>query len=371
VKPETIAVHAYGKADASTGALTAPINLSTVFERDADGDYRRGYSYQRKQNPNREQLEHALRDLEGAAGAVAFASGSAAITAFLLTLRPGDHVIAPVDAYYGTRLILDDAFSGWGLETTYLDTTDISAVRAAVRSTTRVIWVETPSNPMLTISDLTALSHVAHDADALCICDNTLSSPLLQHPIALGADASLHATTKYIGGHSDVTGGVFLAREEGPLLERMRHFQHVLGAVPSPFDCWLTGRGLRTLPYRMRAHCDHALIIARWLREHPRVERVLYPGLPDHPNHDLAARQMTGFSGVLSFCIRGGASDALAVCAKLDLITRATSFGGVETTIEHRASIEGPTTKTPPNLLRLSVGLEHPDDLIADLAFAL
>ena len=368
---ETVAVHAGGEPEATTGAVTPGIQFSTIYERDADGQYTRGYSYMRKSNPTRDSLERALAAVEGGAGAVAFASGSAASTAVLQTLSPGDHVVAPIDAYYGTRVILNDCMLPWGLEVTYVDIGDVRAVRAAFRPQTRLVWVETPSNPMLKVADIAALVKVAHDAGAACACDNTLATPVLSRPLDLGADLVVHATTKYIGGHSDVLGGAVIAREKGATLDRIRHLQHVLGAVASPFDCWLVMRGLRTLPYRVRAHCENAMRVATYLASHAGVEAVHYPGLASDPGHAVAAAQMTGFGGLLSFEVKGGAPAAMAVAARCRLFTRATSFGGPESLIEHRASIEGPGTTTPQGLLRVSVGLEHPDDLIEDLAQAL
>jgi len=368
---ETLAVHAAAAADSATGAITPPIHVSTIFERDRDGEYSRGYSYQRKSNPNREALEKALTALEGGAGAAAFSSGSAASTAIFQAFESGVHVVAPADAYYGTRVILSDCLKPFGVEVSYVDITDVDAVRRAIKPTTRVVWVETPSNPMLKIADVRMLAGVARQGGAVCVCDNTLPTPVLQRPLELGADFSIHATTKYIGGHSDVIGGAVVAREQGPMLDRIRHLQHALGAVPSPFDCWLVVRGLRTLPYRMRAHCENAQRVAEFLASHARVEAVHYPGLKDHPGREIAARQMRGFGGLLSFQVRGGEEAAMAVAARCAIFTRATSFGGAESLIEHRASIEGPGTSTPRNLLRVSVGLEHPDDLIEDLTQAL
>jgi cystathionine gamma-synthase len=371
VRIETLAVHAGGEADPSTGAVTLPIHLSTIFERDADGGYPRGYSYQRKSNPTRGTLESALALLEGGAGAAAFASGSAATTAVFQSLSPGDHLIVPADAYYGTRVILNDTLRHWGLDVDFVDIADVAAVRRAVRPATRLVWVETPSNPMLKVADVDALVEIAHKAGALCACDNTLATPILSRPLDRGADFVIHATTKYLGGHSDVLGGAVIARETGTAFERIRHLQHALGAVPSPFDCWLVVRGLRTLPYRMRAHCDNAMRIAQFLSNNAAVESVHYPGLANDPGHAIASRQMSAFGGLLSFQVKGGADSAMAVASRCRLFTRATSFGGVESLIEHRASIEGPTSSTPQNLLRLSAGLEHPDDLIEDLAQAL
>lgn len=372
---ETLAVHAGRESDA-TGAVAAPINLSTTFEREADGSLPRGFVYARTDNPTRRSLEGCLAQLEGGAACAAFASGSAATLAILLALAPGDHVVAPADAYYGTARILRELLEPWGLAVTFVNMADPRAVAAAITGRTRLVWAETPSNPTLAVTDLAAVAALAHGAGAVAVCDNTWATPLLQQPLALGVDVVLHSTTKYLGGHGDLTGGAVVAREDDALFARVRLAQTVGGAVPSPFDCWLLLRGIRTLPYRMRAHCDNAGQVARFLAAHPRVEAVHYPGLPTDPGHAVAARQMTAggrarFGGMVSVQIRGGADAALAVAARVRLFTRATSLGGPESLIEHRASVEGPASRTPPGLLRLSVGLEHADDLVADLAQAL
>jgi len=368
---ETRAVHAGTTIDPATGAVTPPIQLSVTFERDADGGYPRGFLYGRNGNPNREELERCLADLEGGEAAAAFASGTAAIMAVVQALSPGDHLIAPTDIYQGSARLLRELMMPWGLEISFVAMTDAGMVREAIRPRTRLVWVETPSNPLLAIADVAAIARVAHDAGALCACDNTFATPVLQNPLALGADLVMHSTTKYLSGHSDVTGGVIVAKQRGGFFEKVRQTQIYGGGVPSPFDCWLIRRSIRTLPYRVRAHAEHALAIATFLAGHPRVEAVHYPGLSSHPGHAVARRQMAMFGGMLSFQVRGGREEALAVAAKVKVITRATSLGGVESLIEHRASIEQPGTKTPQNLLRLSVGLEHPDDLVEDLAQAL
>lgn len=368
---ETLAVHAGVGVDAATGAVTPAIHASTTFERAADGSYPRGHLYGRHGNPGRDALEECLSALEGGAAAAAFASGSAATAGVLLALAPGDHVIAPTDAYHGTGRLLRETFAAWGLVTTFVDMTDPDRVRAAVRPTTRLVWVETPSNPLWTVTDIARVAEIARAAGARCVCDNTAATPVLQSPLRLGADLVLHATTKYLGGHGDVMGGAVVTGRADAFFERIRAVQVTGGAVPSPFDCWLVRRGIRTLPYRMRAHSDHALAVATFLAGHPRVEAVHYPGLATHPGHPVAARQMSQFGGMLSFQVRGGPADALAVAARVRVFVRATSFGGTESLVEHRASIEGPSTTTPANLLRLSVGLEHPHDLIEDLTRAL
>jgi cystathionine gamma-synthase len=368
---ETRAVHAGTAVDAATGAVTPPIHLSVTFERDPDGGYPRGFLYARNSNPNREGLERCVAELEGGEEAAAFASGTAAIMAVVQALSPGDHLIAPGDVYQGTVRLLRELMIPWGLEVSFVDMTEPGAVARALRPRTRLVWVETPSNPLLAVTDIAAVARIAHEAGALCACDNTFATPVLQSPLALGADLVMHSTTKYLSGHSDVSGGVIVARRREGFFERVRKTQVYGGGVPSPFDCWLIHRSIRTLPYRVRAHAEHALAVATFLAGHPRVAAVHYPGLPDHPGHALARRQMTMFGGMLSFRVRGDRDDAMAVAARVRLITRATSLGGVESLIEHRASIEPPGTKTPQNLLRLSVGLEHPDDLVEDLAQAL
>lgn len=368
---ETLAVHAGHTVDPATGAVTPPIHLSTTFERDADGGYSRGYVYARSGNPNRAALETCLAALEGGAAAATFASGSAATAAVFQALAPGDHVIAPLDAYHGTIRLLREVFIPWGLAVTFVDMTDPDAVRRALRPTTRLVWVETPSNPLLKITDIAAVAEIAHVAGARCLCDNTWASPVLQRPLVLGADLVLHATTKYLGGHGDVLGGAVIAREVDAFFERVRLVQTTAGAVPSPFECWLTLRGIRTVPLRVRAQASAAMRVARFLADHPAVTAVHYPGLERHPGHEVAARQMAAFGGMLSFQVAGGRDAALAVAARVRLFTRATSLGGTESLIEHRASIEGPGTSTPDDLLRCSIGLEHPDDLIADLTAAL
>lgn len=368
---ETLAVHAGAQVDPATGAVAPAIYPSTTFERDADGSFPHGHVYTRSSAPNRSALEASLAALEGGAAAVAFASASAATAAIFQSLAPGQHVVAPVDAYFGTGKLLRDVFAGWGLESTFVDMTDLRAVEAAVRPTTRLLWAESPSNPLWKISDLVRLGAIAKTVGARFVVDNTTATPILQSPFKHGADVVVHATTKYLGGHTDVLGGALVVRERGPWLDRLRLLQTSGGAVPSPFDCWLVLRGIRTLPYRVRAHSANALQVATFLASHPRVEAVHYPGLLSHPGHEVARRQMSMFGGMLSLQVRGGADAAMAVAAKVRLFTRATSFGGTESLLEHRASIEGPGTTTPPNLLRVSVGLEHPDDLIEDLTQAL
>jgi cystathionine gamma-synthase len=371
LKFETLAVHAAAEPDPTTGSVSPAIHLSTTFQRAPDGSFPSGYAYIREANPNRRALEHALAKLEGGSSAVAFASGSAATMAVFQTLEPGDHVIAPLDVYYGTAKLLKEHFGPWGVSVTFVDMTDLKAVEAELKPATRLVWTETPSNPTISVTDLKAVGALAHRAGALVACDNTWATPFLQRPLELGYDLVMHSTTKYLSGHSDVMGGAVITRENGPLSERLRFLQGAGGAVPSPFDCWLVLRGIRTLPYRMRGHCANAAAVAAFLAAHPRVTRVHYPGLASDPGHAIASAQMDAAGGMLSFVVEGGRQEAFAVAARLRLFTRATSLGGVESLIEHRASIEGPSTRAPEGLLRVSVGLEHADDLVADLRQAL
>jgi cystathionine gamma-synthase len=370
---ETRAIHAGRRIDPATGAVSLPIHLSTTFERSPEGEYPLGFSYSREDNPTRRVLEACLADLEGGKQAAVFSSGLAAATALIHGLEPGDHIMAPDDVYWGLRKVIGDVFGKFGLETSYVDMTSLEDVRAAMRPNTRLIWVETPSNPLMKITDLAAIASIARGSgpNAITVCDGTFATPILQRPLDCGIDMVVHSTTKYIGGHSDVVGGAVITRHDNYLFERARRAQHYGGAVPSPFDCWLTLRGIETLPYRVRAHSENGMCVARWLAAHPAVEAVHYPGLAEHPGHQVAARQMSAFGGMLSFQVRGTREDAMRVAARCRLFIRATSLGGTHSLIEHRASVEGPQTRTPQNLLRVSVGLEHPDDLIADLEQAL
>ncbi|WP_420615461.1 trans-sulfuration enzyme family protein [Candidatus Palauibacter sp.] len=368
---ETLAVKTGMDPDGASRAIAPPITLSTTFERGEDGSYPGGFDYSRSGNPNRAALEAALAALEGGPEAVAFPSGMAATFSVIFSLSPGDHVVAADDAYYGTGVLLRDSFADRGIEASFVDMTDLDAVRAATRPNTRLVWMETPSNPLIRISDIEAIAGIAREGGAISCCDNTWATPLLQRPLDLGMDLVMHSTTKYFGGHSDVTGGAVIARESGGTLEALRKVQKDGGLVPSPFDAWLTRRGLESLAARMAMHCANAMELARFLNAHPRVERVHYPGLEDDPGHALATRQMSDFGGMLSFDVVGGREEAFAVAANVDVIARATSLGGTHSLIEHRASVEGAATRAPENLLRMSVGLEHVDDLKEDLDRAL
>jgi cystathionine gamma-synthase len=369
---ETKAVHSGAGADDETGAIAAPIHLSTTFERRAeDGEPSHGFSYIRDGNPTQQRLEEALATIDSASKALAFASGMAATTCLLQSLPAGSHVLLADEGYYGVRALAGEYLKRWGLTFDFVEMDDLDAVKAAVRSSTRAIWCESPSNPLMKIVDVAALADIAHEANAILIDDATFATPALQRPIEQGADVVLHSTTKYLGGHSDVQGGsLAFAHAEG-LAEEVDHCRKITGGVASPFNSWLILRGIRSLPVRMRVHCENAMTLARALATHPSVESVHYPGLESHPGHAIAVRQMLAFGGMLSFQVRGGREEALAVTAKTKIFTRATSLGGTESLIEHRASSEGEGSRTAVNLLRVSAGLEHADDLVEDLLGAL
>lgn len=370
-KFETLAIHTASEPDPVTGALSPAIHLSTTFERQSDGSYPQGFIYSRSDNPNRQSLEQILAALEGGHAAAAFSSGSAAASAIFKALRPGDHIIIPDDMYHGIRKLLYAVFVPWGLKLSAVDMTDLSTVEAAMTPQTRLLWLESPSNPLVKISDIASLASLAKSKDMVVVCDNTWTPPPLQPVFQHGVDIVMHSSTKYLAGHSDVLGGALISRDASDMWERITFIQQNEGAVPSPFDCWLIQRGIKTLAYRMRGHCDNAQRLAECLEQHQHVERVYYPGLASHPGHGVAKRQMSTFGGMLSFTVEGGEAAAMSVAAKTQLFMRATSLGGVESLIEHRASIEGPDSATPRNLLRVSVGLEHVDDLMADLEQAL
>jgi cystathionine gamma-synthase len=370
---ETRAIHAGRRIDPATGAVALPIHLTSTFERSPEGEYPLGFSYSREQNPVRRALEECLASLEGGKEALAFSSGLAVAAAILQGLEPGDHILIADDVYWAMRRVVGEVFARSGLAAEYVDVTNPDVLRAAMRPNTRLVWVETPSNPLMKITDLTAVAAIAREPGrkAITVCDGTFATPILQHPLECGIDMVAHSTTKYISGHSDVVGGALVTKYDNYLFERARKSQRYGGSVPSPFDCWLSLRGIETLPVRVRAHCENAARVAQFLKQHPKVEAVHYPGLPDHPGHQIAARQMSAFGGMLSFQVRGGREDAMRVAARCGLFIRATSLGGTHSLIEHRASVEGPQTRTPQNLLRVSIGIEHADDLIADLEQAL
>jgi cystathionine gamma-synthase len=368
---DTKAIHAGAEVDVETGAIAPPLHLSTTFERSEAGEASRGFSYIRDGNPTQARLEEALATIDSAAAALAFGSGMAAGAALLQTLPSGAHVLLPDDCYYGYRALAEESFQRWGLTFDVVAMEDLAAVRRALRPETRVLWAETPSNPLMKIVDLAALGEIAHAHGAKFVVDSTFATPALQRPIELGADVVLQSTTKYLGGHTDVQGGSLAFRERDQWHDATLHTRKLIGGVASPFNSWLVLRGIRTLSVRMRVHSENAMAVAGFLAGHPRVETVYYPGLESHARHDIARKQMSAFGGMLSFLIRGTRADALAVTAQTRLFTRATSLGGVESLIEHRHSSEGAGSRTAENLLRMSVGLEHADDLIADLKQAL
>jgi cystathionine gamma-synthase len=370
--PETITAQALGRVDESTGALVPPVHLSTTFERNVDGGQQPGRGYTRPNNPTYDKPETLLAALEQGQECLLFSSGMAAATAVFQSLRPGDHVIAPRVMYWGLRGWLSDFAVPWGLDVEFIDGADLTALEQAARpGVTRLVWLETPANPTWDITDIAAAAAIAHDAGALLAVDSTVSTPVLTQPLTLGADLVMHSATKYLNGHSDVLAGALICAREDALWERIKAWRRDAGAVAGSFEAWLLLRGMRTLFVRVARSCESALQIARHFEDHERVS-VLYPGLASHPGHDVAARQMRGgYGGMLSLRHSGGESAALATAARVNVFKRATSLGGVESLIEHRASVEGPSTPVPADLLRLSIGLEHTDDLIADLEQAL
>ena len=367
---ETLAVHAGGEADAHNGAVAPPLHLSTTFKHGPAAERLAGYEYQREGNPTQDRLETALAALDGGEAALAYGSGMAAMTAALELLPAGSEVLIPEDCYAGLRSLGAEFLPERGVTVRRIDQCDATIVAAAMSPAVKLIWAETPSNPQLRIADLRALSAIAKQHGALLAVDNTFATPALQQPIALGADVVMHSTTKYMGGHSDVMGGALVFAKRDGLFERAAHRRHITGNILAPFSAWLTLRGLRSMPARMAWHCANARRVAEFLATQPAVETVYWPGLTSHRNHDVAARQMRDFGGMVSVTFKEGRDAALAFAGAVEVFTNATSLGGVESLVEHRASVEGPNPVSPPGLLRLSVGLEHPDGLVADLQHA-
>ncbi|MFP8961930.1 cystathionine gamma-synthase [Streptomyces nanhaiensis] len=373
---ETLAIHAGQEPDAATGAVVPPIHQVSTFKQDGVGGLRGGYEYSRSANPTRSALEENLAALEGGRRGLAFASGLAAEDCLLRTLlTPGDHVVIPNDAYGGTFRLFAKVAERWGVEWDVADSSDPAAVRAALRPRTKAVWVETPSNPLLGIADIAALADVARTGGARLVVDNTFASPYLQQPLALGADVVVHSTTKYMGGHSDVVGGALITADTG-LGDELAFHQNAMGAIAGPFDSWLVMRGVKTLAVRMDRHCANAARVVELLASHPKVVQVYYPGLETHPGHEVAAKQMRDFGGMVSFRVAGGEEAAVEVCNRAELFTLGESLGGVESLIEHpgrmtHASAAGSALEVPSDLVRLSVGIEAADDLVADLAQAL
>lgn len=366
MKFETLAIHKGNLITDKNKPVVQPITLSTTFEHGNEG----GVLYTRAKNPNRMALEELVSALEKGIEAAAFSSGNAAGTAVYQALAPGSHIIAPDDMYHGLHNSMTILFKGIH-EVSFVDMSDVEAVKKAIRPNTRLFWVETPSNPLLKITDIRSIASLAKNLGAILACDNTFATPVFQNPLLLGADIVMHSSTKYFGGHSDILGGILVTKEKNEFWDKIRNVQVIGGAVPSPNDCYWLTRSIRTLAYRMKGHAEHAMILAEFLMNHPKVEKVFYPGLKSHPGHGIAASQMSGFGGIVSFTVKGGAEEANQVVEKLQLFANATSLGGVESLIERRAAVEGPDTKTPQNLLRVSVGLEHTDDLLEDLNQAL
>jgi cystathionine gamma-synthase len=373
---ETLAIHAGQSSDPRTGAVVPPIYQVSTFHQDAVGRPRDGWEYSRSGNPTRTALEECLAALEQGSRGLAFASGLAAEDCVVRTIcAPGDHIVFPNDAYGGTYRLIARVFDRWGVQHTAVDLADLDAVRAAIRDNTTLVWCETPSNPLLGIADIAALAAIARDGGARLVVDNTFASPYLQQPLPLGADVVVHSTTKYLGGHSDVVGGAVISSDD-ELGERLAFHQNSVGSIAGPFDSWLVLRGAKTLAVRMERHCANAQRVAEFLDSHDKVSKVRYPGLPAHPGHDVARKQMRGFGGMLSFQLAGGEAAAIEVCNRARLFTLAESLGGVESLIEHpgqmtHMSVAGSSLEVPADLVRLSVGIEHADDLIADLEQAL
>ncbi|MEI7555667.1 cystathionine gamma-synthase [Candidatus Chlorohelix sp.] len=373
---ETRAIHAGQPADPQTGAVSVPIYQTSTYAQEEVGKHK-GYEYSRTHNPTRTALELCVASLEGGenAHALAFASGLGAETTLLLSLRSGDHVLLSDDVYGGTYRLFARVLSQHGIQFDLADLTDLERAAGKMRSATKLVWLETPTNPWLKVIDIASVAEMAHNAGSLLVVDNTFASPYLQRPLEFGADVVLHSSTKYLGGHSDAVGGLLVMHDK-ELRDRIAFFQNAAGAVPGPFDSWLIMRGIKTLPIRMRAHQENALAIGHFLEQHPKVEQVMYPGLPSHPQHELAKRQMDGFGGMLSFSAKGGEAEARAIVARTKIFTLAESLGGVESLIEHpgamtHASLAGSPIEMNPALVRLSVGIESTEDLLSDLEQAL
>lgn len=364
MRKETIAIHATNLEDKTAASIASPIFLSTTFERNEDGSYPLGHMYSRNSNPNRDALEKGLAVLEGGAGALAFSSGLAAVNAVFQCLSSGDHILMPEVGYYASYKLAEEILGPWGLEVSQTNMCDLLAIESAIKENTRLIWLESPANPQLTLTDIEAVCQLAHSKGIKVAVDNTLASPILQNPISLGADFVMHATTKYIGGHSDVLGGAIIYKNVDSWSERMKRVQILMGSTPNPLDCYLLARGLKTLAIRMKQHSENALELAKRLENHPKIEAVHYPGLSTNPQFDLAIKQMPlGQSGMIAVQMRMSEQETQHLASQLGIFKQATSLGGVESLVEHRKSIEGPHSKTPGNLLRLSVGLENIEDL--------
>jgi cystathionine gamma-synthase len=369
---QTLAVHAGGNNNEILGDVIQPIHLSTTFERKKDGTHS-DYNYTRSSNPNRDTVENKIAAIEGATTAIAFSSGLAAVNAlFENILEPNSHVIIPDDCYHGTRSLLEKFFKRWQVHFDEVDMTDIINIEKKINSNTKLIWMETPSNPQLKIADIEAIVALAKKYNCLTACDNTFATPLLQKPLAMGVDFVMHSSTKFFSGHSDILGGVIVTNHTNELSNNIRAYQQTAGAVPSPFDCWLLNRSLATFPLRFAMQCSNAMAIANFLETHPKIEKVFYPGLASHTNHAIAKKQMTnGFGSIISILVKDSKEAALNFASKLNIFKHATSLGGVESLVEHRCSAEGTHPISPDNLIRISIGIEDVEDLISDLTNAL
>lgn len=368
---ETIAIHSGAEHWSGSKAIAAPMEPSTTYEHDVKGHQEGDFIYSRDSNPNRLQLEKLLADLEGGKACAAFSSGVAAITAMFMSVPNGSHIIIPNDLYHGSRVILQNFSERWGIEYSSVDTTDLELFADSIRENTKLAFIETPSNPLLLVTDLEKTIHVAKQRGLMVCVDNTFATPYNTNPINYGADFVMHSTSKFLGGHSDIIGGAIIAAENDENFEAIRKIQQKLGSVPSPFDCWLLARSIRSFPHRMRMHNQNAWEVAQYLSSNHNITNVFYPGLPNHADHEIAAAQMRGFGGMISFLIDGDNNKAIEIVGKTKVIRRATSLGGIESLWEHRRSSESATSTTPENLIRFSVGLEHIEDLIEDLEQAL
>lgn len=368
---ETKAIHAGLEIGNPSKAVIPPISPSTIYEIDADGRKEEDLHYTRLGNPNRNQFEHLIAVLEGGSSTAAFSSGIAAASAILQALDPGDHIIVPEDVYAGNRKMIKSIMTRWGLESSFINMISIETIESNLQKNTKLIWMETPSNPLMRITDIQAVTDLAKSNHLITVADNTWPTPVNQLPFTMGVDLVLHSTSKYFGGHSDILGGAVVAREESEFFDRIRLIQRMGGAVPSPYDCWLLSRSTRTLAYRMRGHNEHAAKVADFLLNHKKVSDVFFPGNPALPGYEIVQKQMKGYGGMISFLVAGNESEAIKVVGRSKIIKRATSLGGVESTWEHRRSSEGEESITPKNLIRISVGLEHIDDILEDLEQAL
>jgi cystathionine gamma-synthase len=370
-KFQTLAIKSTENTISNINPVSIPIYLSSTYKRNDDGSYNNDYVYSRNDNPNRQLIEKSIAKLENGKFAFAFSSGMAAVSAILQSLKTGDHVLLPDDIYFTIKKLFNEVLEPWGLTYTQIDMTNLQDIENAIQPNTTLVWVETPSNPQLKLSDIKAIAKLAHKNNALCVVDNTWLTPVYQNPLNFDADIVIHSTTKYFGGHSDVLGGAVVLNDE-KIASKIKSIQQLNGAVPAPFDCWLIGRGIQTLHLRVSKQSENALKLAEYLSKHPKVEHVNYPGLKSHPQYNLALKQQNnGFGAMLSILIKGSKAAAFKISTKLEYFTTATSLGGVESLVEHRQSIEGPDSLTPNNLLRISVGIEHIDDLIADWEQAL